>query len=312
MQSTMNEDRLSQPAERGDVTVREPFGLSAALTTPFTAEGAIDLPKMVAHARRCIERGCTSVTLFGTTGEGASIARSERRGVLAAMAAGGIPANRIVWAIADTAVADAVDHAAEALAAGVRNVLIPPPFYFKGPSVAGLHDWFAGVLRGLGSAARDVVLYHIPSVTSVPLPLELVTALTREFPGVVTALKDSGGQWAYTEALLAARGPLAVLVGDERHLAHAVRLGAEGAISGMGNVAIAELLPMIAEGRENPGLCELVEAVVKVPVTPAVKALLAHIGGDAAWKRTRAPFVPTGETDAARLAALHDRVFSAA
>ncbi len=295
-----------------DVTGKERFGLSAALTTPFTADGAIDVAKMVAHAKSCIDRGCTSVTLFGTTGEGASVARSERKGVIAAMAAGGVPASRIVWGIADTAVVDAADHAAEALAAGVRNVLLPPPFYFKGPSVEGLHGWFAGVFRALGSAGRDVILYHIPSVTSVPLPLELVVRLTKEFPGVVTALKDSGGEWSYTEALLANRGALSVLVGDERHLAHAVRLGAEGAISGMGNICIEALLPMIREGRDNPGICELVDKVVSVPVTPAVKALVAHVTGDATWKRTRAPFVPTPDADAAALAALHDRVFSAA
>jgi 4-hydroxy-tetrahydrodipicolinate synthase len=300
-----------RPAERVDVTERQRFGLSAALTTPFDAEGGIDLAKMVAHAHRCLERGCTSVTLFGTTGEGASISIDERDGVFAAMARGGVPAGRIVWGLADSATSDAAAHAAAALAAGCRNVLLPPPFYFKNPSVDGLYDWYAAVLAALGSAARDVILYHIPSVTEVPLPLELVVRLARDFPGAITGLKDSGGDWSYTEALLARRGALSVMVGDERHLAHAVRLGAEGAISGMGNLVPERLLGLTDHGREDPGMIEMVNAVVSVPVTPAVKALVAHVTGDAGWKRTRAPLVPTPDDVAGRLAALFDKVFSA-
>ncbi|MFN6985496.1 MAG: dihydrodipicolinate synthase family protein, partial [Rhizobium oryzihabitans] len=42
------------------------FGLSAALTTPFKADGTVDIDAMIAHARRCLENGCDSVTLFGT------------------------------------------------------------------------------------------------------------------------------------------------------------------------------------------------------------------------------------------------------
>ena len=51
----------------------EKFGLSVALATPFTAHQGIDFERMVNHAEWCLGHGCDSVTLFGTTGEGASI-----------------------------------------------------------------------------------------------------------------------------------------------------------------------------------------------------------------------------------------------
>lgn len=290
---------------------RKPFGLSAALTTPFAHDGRIDLPKMVAHARSCLDRGCDSVTLFGTTGEGASIGHAEREGMIDAMAKGGVAPDRIVWGIAETSVPDAVEAAAKALAKGVRSVLLPPPYYFKSPSQEGLYAWFAGVFAGLGGAARDVIVYHIPSVTATPLPVDLVVRLATQFPDVVRAVKDSGGDWTYTEAMLARRGALAVLVGDERHLARAVRGGGEGAISGMGNLCVEALLPMVREGRDHAGLRELVEAIVRRPVTPAVKALVAHLSGDADWRRVRAPLRSTPDADAAELAALYDRVFPA-
>lgn len=294
------------------MATRERFGLSAALTTPFDAAGGIDVARMVAHARSCIDRGCHSVTLFGTTGEGASIGAGERTGILAAMRARDVGPERIVWAVAAPSPVDAAAQARAALDAGVRNVLLPPPFYFKGPSIDGLHAWYARVFADLGDTGRDVLLYHIPSVTEVPLPLDLVLRLARDFPKVLAGLKDSGCDWSYTEPLLAARGDLAILVGDERDLARAVRAGGEGAISGMANVIPGRLLGLAVDGRDDPAVNELVEAVIAHPVTPAVKALVAHLTGDRTWLRTRPPLQPVSDAVVAALAAAHDRVFPVA
>jgi 4-hydroxy-tetrahydrodipicolinate synthase len=285
------------------------FGLSAAVATPFDAEGRVDLARLAAHARRCLERGCDSVTLFGTTGEGASLAAAERTAMFDAVVGGGVAPDRIVCAVAETAVGTAILRARDALEAGVRAVLILPPFYFKAPSDAGVFEWYAAVFGGLGATARDVLLYHIPSITEVPLSISLVRRLADAFPGVVRGVKDSGCDWPATERLLAARGDLEILVGDERDLARAVRNGGAGAISGMANVAPERIRRLAVEGLDDPAVSELVDAVVEVPVTPGVKALVAHVTGDAAWARTRAPLEPTPDAAAKRLAAVYDRVF---
>ncbi|MCE1235930.1 MAG: dihydrodipicolinate synthase family protein [Hyphomicrobiales bacterium] len=288
---------------------RERFGLSAAMTTPFDAEDRIDLPRLIDHARWCLANGCDSVTLFGTTGEGASLSGEERAATFEALIAGGVAPDRLVYGVAETAIGNAVVRARAALEAGVRAVLVLPPFYFKNPSDTGLFDWYAAVFRGLGSVGRDVLLYHIPSITAVPLSLPLVRRLADAFPTVVRGVKDSGGDWAATEKLVAARGDLEILVGDERDLARAVRNGGAGAISGMGNVCPGRVRRLAVDGLDDPALSELVEAVIRTPVTPAVKALVAHVSGDAAWMRTRAPLEPTPAATAKALAELHDRLF---
>ena len=48
------------------------------------------------------------------------------------------------------------------------------------------------------------------------------------------------------------------------------------------------------------------------PVTPAVKALVAHRTGEPAFARTRAPLLPTPADGAAQLAAQFDRLGAAA
>ena len=287
------------------------FGLSAALTTPFRPDGAIDPSRLVAQARWCLAEGCSSVTLFGTTGEGASIGEADRATILKGFAEGDIAGGRIVGAIAAAAVADAVAQARLALSVGCKALLLPPPFYFKGVSDEGLFAWYAAVFEQLGAAARDVLLYNIPSVTAVPLSIALIGRLREAFPGIVIGVKDSSGDWPYTQRLLAAHGDLAILIGDERYLAEGVRRGGQGAISGLANICPRRLLALAVEGRDDPRIADLVTEVLKYPVTPAVKVLVAHRTGDAAWRTVRPPLLPLSAEDGMRLTRRYDTLFAA-
>ena len=61
------------------------FGLSCALATPFTTDGEVNTELLAAHAKSRLAAGCSSVTLFGTTGEGASLGEPARERTLAAL-----------------------------------------------------------------------------------------------------------------------------------------------------------------------------------------------------------------------------------
>ena len=151
------------------------FGLSCALATPFRANGEIDFPLMTQHARNCLEEGCGSVTLFGTTGEGASLGFSERVRTIAAFKEAGFDARRtLIGGVASSSLEGALGQTGLLMEADCRAVLLTPPFYFKGVSDDGLFAWFAALFEKLGSRARDVFLYNIPSVTSVELSIALI------------------------------------------------------------------------------------------------------------------------------------------
>lgn len=289
----------------------ERFGLSAALTTPFQEDGAIDFGRALAHAGWCLANGCSSVTLFGTTGEGSSIADAERGALIDALVAGGIPARKIVAGVMANSVADACRQAGEALRRGCRGVLLAPPSYYKNLSDDGIHAWYAAVLGGLGAEARGIILYNIPSVTAVELSVDLIGRLRAAFGAAIAGVKDSSGNWAYTERLLAAHGDIAILIGDERDLAAGVRLGGQGAISGMANLFPERMLPMIEDGRDDAELCAAVSALVAHPVTPAVKAMLARRNGDAAWRRVRPPLLPLDDAGCEAIGTIFDRLHMA-
>ncbi len=285
------------------------FGLSVAIATPFDADGKIAIPALIAQARHCLSGGCGSITLFGTTGEGTSVGMQEREETFAALIAAGIAGNQIVAGVLVNAAEDAVTQARHALRLGARNVLLAPPSYFKNVGDDGVFGWFETVFTQLGTEARDVILYNIPQLTMVTLSVALVGRLRAAFPEIVVGVKDSAGNWPHTEALLKAHGDLIILIGDERHLARGVRLGGQGAISGMANLLPRELKRVAEEGNEDTRLTDFVEELVKHPVIPTIKALIADASGDPNWAIVRAPLASLPAAEAQSLGSMFFGLF---
>lgn len=287
------------------------FGLSVASATPFRANGAINYPLLVEHVGWCLANGCSSVTVFGTTGEGAMISLAERERVFGALAAHGIDGSKIVGGVAASSVLDAAAQARAALDFGCKALLLAPPFYFKNVPDDGLFNWFAQLFETLGPIVRDVLLYHIPSMTQVGLSVALVGRLRKAFPQVIAGVKDSSGDWSNTEALLKQHADLAILVGDERQLARAVRGGAQGTICGLANICPDAMLSLAEKGVDDPRIKRLVDTLEKYPVIPAVKVIVAHRTGDKSWLNTRAPLLPIGGAELATLTGQYDAIFTA-
>ena len=286
------------------------FGLSCALPLPIDDVLVIDYGRLLAHARWCLDAGCSSLTVFGNTGEGASVSLPEREQILNAFSSAGIdPSRQIVGGVSATSIGDAVEQTRILNDTGCHRILLAPPFYFKGVSDEGLYEWFARVCERIAHTALGVILYHIPSVTQVPLSIDLIDRLKTVFPELVVGVKDSGGDWAYTETLLVNHRDLTILIGDERHLSGGIRLGAKGSISGLANICPAVLVHLIERGEEDLRISDLVTKILKYPVTPAVKALLAHCKQDGRWSNVRPPLTQLSREEQADLAITYRTIF---
>ena len=132
--------------------------------------------------------------------------------------------------------------------------------------------------------------------------------LFRSFPAQVAGVKDSSGEWSNAEALLKQHGDLHILIGDERLLARAMRLGASGAITGLANIA-PDLMRPLLDGIEEPRVNAIVEQVLPYAVTAAIKAMVGIRRNDPlAWSRMRPPLASLGEADVRRLAVAIDAI----
>ena len=286
-----------------------PFGLSCALALPLQDSFQINLAHLVAHAHRCLASGCSSITIFGTTGEGASISRVEREQVLTALSEAGIPLGRqVLGGVAAASVGDAADQARSIIERSCRGLLVAPPFYYKDVTDEGLYAWFSRFFEKIAPRGCDVILYHIPAVTGIALSGQLISQLRRAFPEIVKGVKDSGTDWSYTERLLKMHDDLLVLIGNETHLSAGMRLGAHGAISGMANLCPEILASIIETGIEDTRIAALAREISRFPFTAAVKALLANRDKNPAWSAVRPPLTVLSQPDATTLSSAYDRI----
>lgn len=286
----MKDDSGTLPDDKPTETTIAHFGISTALLTPFHADGSINLTLFCAHAKTTLQQGVNGVTLFGTTGEGASIALFERGDAISALLDSGITPAQMTLGLCGCAVGDVLAQVEQGLSFGVTQFLLLPPFYFKDVGDDGLFDWHARLFAAADPRAK-FILYHIPQVTRVPLSLGLVLRLRATFPERVVAIKDSAGHWDNTRALLES-SEIPVLVGDERLLHKAAAMGAVGSICGVANIYPQRMRALFDTQTEDSALSADVDLIVSVPVIPALKQIMLARTGEASWVNLRAPLQP--------------------
>lgn len=275
-------------------------GIYAAIVTPVDSTGAIDLPRLAAHARWLLQHGCHGIGLFGTTGEANSFTVGERQRALDGLLAAGIAAERVILGIGCCAVGDTVALARHGLACGVRRQLALPPFFYKNVSDEGVFRAFAEVIERLHDPHLELYLYHFPQMTAVPVTRHVVGRLLESFPGTVRGLKDSSGDWPHTRGLIEEFPELFIYSGADNHLLDNLEAGGAGTISAAANLTCAASRRVFdafrrGEHEEARAAMEQVTGVRKAlqrhSLIAAVKAVIAHGLGDPEWARVRPPLV---------------------
>src|SRR5262245_49020234 len=134
------------------------LGLSCALSTPFSADARVDTTRLANHVRWCLDEGCDSITLFGTTGEGAAVGVEDRKRSITALLAAGIDRSQLLSGVTSCSLDEAVAQARVAADAGLRGLLLTPPFYFRDAPEDGLFAWFSAFFTALNSPACGAFL----------------------------------------------------------------------------------------------------------------------------------------------------------
>lgn len=297
-------------------------GVIAPVLTPYDANLDPDPARFTDHAAWLLEDGCTGLAPFGTTGEALSLGLAERRRLLDALLDGGIDPARLMPGTGLCSIPDTVELCRHAVEAGCGGVMVLPPFYFKGVSDDGVFEHFREVIDRIADARLRVYLYHIPPQAVIGFPVELVGRLIDAFPGVVVGLKDSSGDWSYSEALLAAYPGFRVLSGSETFLLDNLRHGGGGCITATGNVNARRIRAVYDAYREGAGGADGPDAdadalqaevsamracIQAQPVIPTLKHVVAHYREDPGWAAVRPPFRPLPEAAGAAVRAELER-----
>lgn len=271
-------------------------GVFAPVLTPFHDDLSPDAAGLVAHCRWLSENGA-GLSIFGTSSEANSLSVSERRALLEAVVEGGVPTDRLMPGTGCCNIPETVELSRAAVEAGAAGVLMLPPFYYKNVDDDGLFDYYAQVIERVADPRLRIYLYHIPQVSSVALSIPLIERLLKRFPDAIAGIKDSGGEWSNTQALLDAfRGEaFSVFAGFEAFLLPVLRGGGAGCISATANVTPAAIVRLYETWQQedadaqHEGLLRTHAAFAKHPRFAALKAAVAQETGQAHWVNMRPP-----------------------
>jgi len=209
-------------------------GVVVPMVTPVTRDGRLDEAGVEPMVEFLLQAGVHGLFVLGTTGEGAAVAREDavrlvRRTVQCVR--GRVP----VYAGLGDALEPERDAGSALLEAGASVLVARPPTALPREQ---LENWTE---RLLASVEGPVVLYNIPTVCGVSVPLELL----EQWLGHprLRGLKDSENDPARLEMLLTrfrGRPDFSVFVGVGALMAQGLRLGAHGIVP-----SVANLIPRV-------------------------------------------------------------------
>jgi len=273
-------------------------GVLSPVVTPFKSDLSTDPDRFVRQCRWLLTQD-VGLAVFGTNSEANSLSTEEKVELLDRLVGAGLDPARMMPGTGCCALPDSVRLSAHAMKLGCGGVLMLPPFYYKGVSDDGLFKSFAEVIERVGDRRLRIYLYHIPPVSQVPITVGLIERLLKAYPGVVAGAKDSSGDWNNTQAYLvnfASQG-FDVFAGSETFLLQNMRNGGAGCISATANINPGPIARLFATWKESDAdqqqakLDQIRGIVSRYPMIPALKATIAHHGGDASWATVRPPLV---------------------
>src|SRR5215472_3351486 len=262
-------------------------GVIAAIATPIDPTGEPDCARATRLARFLLDNGCDGLNVLGTTGEATSFSLAQRQTVMNAYRDAGLPLDRMMVGTGAASVGDAVALTRHAAELGFAGALVLPPFYYKGVPDDGLAAYVERIVTATAAKPIPIYLYHYPALSGLPWHPKLIRRLIDAFGSRLAGLKDSSGDMPFAREAAAISPAFKVFIS-----------------------ATANLNADLCQRAWNRGDAAALDTAVTIrklfdgrPLVPGVKALLAHIHGDAALARVMPPLAPFSAADTAGVTA---------
>jgi 4-hydroxy-tetrahydrodipicolinate synthase len=213
----------------------------AAVPTPFTPAGELDLATAGKLLRRVAQSGVDGLFIAGTTGEFGALTAAERIALIEAALATAGP-GQVIAHTGAAALTEAVSLTRAALAAGARTVAAITPFGLP-PGDDRVAQYYQAVAAAAAGAA--VYVYIFPGATGTEITAGQLAGLSA-IPGLAGAKVSGAGPDVIESYVAAVPGSFPVLSGNDAEFAAVAAAGAAGVVSGLAS-AVPE--PFVAMAR---------------------------------------------------------------
>ena len=226
-----------------------PFkGLGVAMVTPFKTDGQIDFESLARIVENLIAGGTDFLCVLGTTAETPTLTSDERLKVtkhVIKQVNGRIP---IMVGCSSNCTATAVEQIKQYQIDGIDGILSAVPYYNK-PSQEGIYRHFAEIAK---ASSKPIILYNVPGRTGINMTADTTLRIAREFRNVIGVKEASGKMDQVNEIIAGAPDGFRVIIGDDSLAMDAIRNGASGVISVIGNAIpklFGKLVHLSMEGK---------------------------------------------------------------
>lgn len=294
-------------------------GVYAAAITPLTPSDKIDFDQVPALLGFLARRGCHGALLLGTTGEGPSFAPDERTALLRAAVniRHEFPYFKLLAGTGTPSLEETVANTRAAFDFGFDGVVVLPPYYFRNATDEGLFIWFSRIIQSAVPRGAALLGYHFPSITGVPLSIDLLARLKDRFPDQFAGLKDSSGSLEHAQQLGQRFGQdILTMVGNDRILSPALVAHASGCITAMANLC-SPYLRRVWDAHQNGASDAEAQSKLDLgrsildrypPAPPVIKALISRKHNFPRWS-VRPPLLDLPAEVEARVMVEMDAVF---
>ena len=281
-------------------------GILGPVTTPFAADGAVDVEAFRRNVRAHLAAGLHGIVVAGSTGEAALLDDDERAALVEA-ARHEVPEGRpLIVGVGAESTRATIARARMAVDRGADAVLVVAPHYYGEAAMteAALRAHYE---RVADASPLPVLLYTIPKYMHFALSPALVAELARHEN--IVGMKDSSGDAALFRQYLASKAEgFQVLTGSGTLVGEAMRMGADGAILAVALFAPMQSLLVLGAAHDGDAdalagaqshLSPLAAQIVGGMGVPGVKAALDAVG--LAGGSPRAPLQPLAPAAHARM-----------
>jgi 4-hydroxy-2-oxoglutarate aldolase len=293
-------------------------GIFPPIPTPFDGDG-IDFRGLSSNVKRWGAAGLRGLLVLGSNGEAPFIDADEAVRIIAATRKD-LPGDQLILAgTGHQSTRQTIAATRAAAAAGADVALVLTPFFFKSQMTGdALVRHFTEVAD---ASPIPVLMYNIPPVTGVSLPIAAVQKLAAH-PRII-GIKDSSGDIGYVADLVThtrhiqkGSHPFQILVGVAPNIFAALSLGAHGGILAIANVfpeLCVTLHGYVRDGRHAEALelqrvlTPLARAVTVTYGIAGLKAALDAVGGYVGGA-PRLPLLPIGAAPAQEITQMVERL----
>ena len=286
-------------------------GLVAATFSPMKEDGSLNLAQVPGIVEHLISSGVAGAYVCGSTGEGPSLSKEERKAVAQAYVeaiAGRMP---VIVQVGHNSLVEAQDLAAHAQAIGADALSAVPPSYFKPDSL----DTLISCLAEVTSAAPELPFYyyHIPRLSSVDADMvDFLKAGEKRLP-TLAGIKFSDRSVETLQACMNyAQGRYQLFFGVDEMLLTGFAAGVKASVGSTFNFAAPIYLKVIeafkrgdidAAREAQLVAVEMVRVLLRYKGLAGIKAMMKIIGQDCGPSR-----LPVPTLDDAQRNSMHDEL----